>query len=477
MISRTRLLARLGVAVVAVVVTVTLTTVPQAVAVTSHRTLNDTRAVGSAPVAVDFAIEYFGVVADLATPSTHLEPSGEAPYGAARFRVRGHWTAWQPLDQDGAQTAGHFTSALVSVDRADAYQVRGLPHAVRWRAAAINSTDGPSVVVGTRRSDAAGAAGSSCMSRADWGADESLSGWSKGDTQTYYPVQTLVVHHTAGSNSPTQDYAATVRAIYSFHVQSNGWSDIGYQYLIDGTGKVYEGRSAGHVSRSCTNAGGTGSDFGHQSGTDHVVTGAHVAGWNSGNLGIALMGCYDPTSACSGTTTPPTAAKESLTSLLAALSTRHHLDPTGRVHYVNPVNGTTKDVATISGHRDWEATACPGGTLYAALPSIRAAAASQMAGTTTPPPTPTPTPAPAPSPAKITSASCSGARCTFGATGTGTLSWTFGNGAAATGSPVSVTYAKAGSWTVAVTASQTPSTRATRAVSCTVVKRALRCTT
>jgi hypothetical protein len=561
MVRNARVWARVAVGLVAVVAAVTLNVMPQAFAVTSHRALNDTRPVGSAPVTVDFPIEYFGVVADLATRGSHLDTRGPAPYGQARFRVRGHWTRWESLDQDGAQVSGHFTGALVSVDGADAYQVRGLPvGADHWRAAAINTTDGPTVVVGRRRAAAADASTSACMSRADWGADESISGWSRGDTQTYYPVQTLTVHHTAGSNDPTQDYAATVRAIYSYHVQTNGWSDIGYQYLIDGNGKVYEGRNSGHVSRSCVTDGGTGSDFAHQTTTDYAVTGAHVANFNSGNLGVALMGCYEPTSACSGGTTPSAGARDGLENLLSALSTRHGLDPGGRVHYVNPVTGAVKDVPTISGHRDWEATACPGGNLYADLPAIRTDVASRMTSTTTAPVAPgnltasvsgsvvsltwtpptsdggspvtryevfrdiaapvstanTPiysgnatavsdtrtagtyyyavracnsvgcgatsnavpvTVAGSTTPARIISGSCSGAKCTFSGAGSGTLAWNFGNNTTRTGSPVTATYTSKGTYTVTLTDSQIPATRATRSVTCSLVKRALRCAT
>ncbi|MGZ4783971.1 MAG: N-acetylmuramoyl-L-alanine amidase, partial [Oryzihumus sp.] len=199
----------------------------------------------------------------------------------------------------------------------------------------------------------------------------------------YYPVQTLTVHHTAGSNDLTQDYAATVRAIYSYHVESNHWSDIGYQYLVDGHGTVYEGRNSGHTSKSCLYDGGDGSDFAHQAGTDDVVTGANVRSYNQGNVGIALMGCYEQTSAtCSGATTPPAAAVDALESELALLANRHGLDTQGTVHYVNPATGATKDVPTISGHRDWMSTACPGAKLYAQLPAIRSNVASRVAGTT-----------------------------------------------------------------------------------------------
>ncbi len=553
------LMSRVGVVLVAsVIATFCLAAVPPAYAVTSHRPLNDTRPVGAGVVTVDFPIEYFGLVADLPTPGSRLHEHGLAPFGQARFRLDGVWTTWRRLEQDGAQAAGHFTGALVSVDHAEAYQVRGLPAGARhWRAAAINTTDGPAVTVGEARADAA-TASPTCMSRADWGADESISGWAKGDTQTYFPLQTLTVHHTAGSNDVNQSYAATVRAIYSYHVQTNGWSDIGYQYLVDGHGVVYEGRNSGHTSRSCLYDGGDGSDFAHQTSTGDVVTGAHAANYNSGNAGIALMGCYEPTTACSGSTTPPAAAVDGLEGLLTSLSTRHGLDPTGTVHYVNPVSGATKDVATISGHRDWEATACPGSNLYAQLPAIRSNVAARMGVTTPPaaapdapssftasasgdavslswaapasdggaavtryevfrgttatvPTTSTPvysgsatTAADTPAsgtyyyavracnsvgcgatstagpvtvvkPAAISSASCSGATCTFAGTGTPTLTWVFGNGAGSSGSPVSVTYASKGSYTVRLTDGR--QTQASRTVQCTVVKRRLRCTT
>jgi hypothetical protein len=463
-----RLLARVVAVCAGFAAVLALGVAPRAVAVTSPRTLNDTRPVMAGPVSLGFAIEYFGVVADLA-PGRTVPDTGRTPYGEARFRVGDLWTTWQPLEQDGAQATGQFTSALMAVPRADGYQVRGLPAAGHgWQAAAINTTDGPTQVVSDRPADAAVAA-AACRSRADWGADESITGWSKGtETQAFYPAQVLTVHHSAGSNDPNQDYSATVRAIFSYHVQSNGWADIGYQYLLDGRGAVYEGRSAGHTSRSCLTAGGDGSDFAHETMTDRVVNGAHVGDFNAGNVGVALLGCYEATTACSGDTRPPGAAVDGLEGLLASLSGRHGLDPQGTVRYVNPITGTSRDVATISGHRDWLATACPGSTLYAVLPTIRVDVAARMDGTPPPPPPPA---------VAITSASCSLGRCTFAATGTAPLGWTFGNGASATGSPVTTTYTSAATYTVTVTDGQTPPTQATREVTCTKVKGKVRCTT
>ncbi|QGF24603.1 N-acetylmuramoyl-L-alanine amidase [Raineyella fluvialis] len=379
----TRAARRIVAAVVVAVVAAAAAGVAPARANPAPRSQQDTRSVGQGPVALGFPIQYFGVIADL-VPGAVPRDDGPAPYGEARFRVGGKWTDWQPLEQDGAQAAGHFTGALVDVAEADAYQVRNLPSwGTGWRAAAINTARGVPEGLLPRASAASTA---SCRSRADWGADESISGWSHGDVQAFSPAQVLTVHHTAGSNDPNQDYAATVRAIYVYHVQSNKWSDIGYQYLIDGKGVVYEGRNSGHTSLSCLTQGGDGHDFAHQTSTDQIVTGAHVANYNSGNVGIALMGCFENSSACSGDTNPPAPAVDSLESQIAALSVRHGLTPTGTTHYVNPVSSATKDIATVSGHRDWDATACPGGNLYGQLPTIRSTAAARMGapGATTP---------------------------------------------------------------------------------------------
>lgn len=77
---------------------------------------------------------------------------------------------------------------------------------------------------------------------------------------------------------------------------------------------------------------------------------------------------------------PSVAAVDGLETVLAELRTRHGLDPQGSVDYVNPANGNKKTMDTISAHRDWEPTECPGERLYAQLPDIRSAVAAAMAG-------------------------------------------------------------------------------------------------
>ena len=201
------------------------------------------------------------------------------------------------------------------------------------------------------------------VTRCEWGADETIMTWAP----EFYATQKLTVHHTATSNGDV-DPAATVRAIYRYQAVDLGFGDIGYQYLIDENGRVYEGRYSGDDSYPAHDPTGT-----------KVVTAAHVEGSNSGNIGIALLGTLTSVDAT-------IAARAALEQLLRELVTRHGISPQGASLYVNPVNGTTRDVANISGHRDWAATKCPGGTFYAQLPAIREAVAGA------PPPTDTAAP-------------------------------------------------------------------------------------
>ena len=198
------------------------------------------------------------------------------------------------------------------------------------------------------------------VTRCEWGADETLMTWAP----EFYPAQKITIHHTGTANGDV-DPAATVRAIYRHQAVDLGFGDIGYQYLIDENGRVYEGRYSGDDPYP-----------GHDSTGTKVVTGAHVAGSNSGNIGIALIGTLTSQDAT-------IAARAALERLLRELVMRYGIAPQGASLYVNPVDGTTRDVANISGHRDWAASECPGGTFYAQLPAIRAAVAGAAPPTDT----------------------------------------------------------------------------------------------
>lgn len=179
-----------------------------------------------------------------------------------------------------------------------------------------------------------GKAAGAYLSRADWGANESWMTW----TPEYAPVKKQIIHHTVTSNSDP-DPAATVRAIYYDHAVTRQWGDIGYNYLIDQQGRVYEGRR-----------GGLG------------VIGGHAMGWNTGSVGISALGNFE-------TAEVSAAMYSAFVELTAALSNYFHINPNGSDYFT--YSGGSGYPANFLGHRDTYATACPGAKLYARLPQLR----------------------------------------------------------------------------------------------------------
>ena len=289
-----------------------------------------------------FPIEYVGV----------RWPAGGTG-GRIRFGGSGVFGPWQDIQAGCVAKAGDTEpsdtrSALVPADRATRCEL-DLPQGAS--AVALNCSDGPRFA-----SPAAGGALADVdfLSRAAWGADESLRFDENGNElfpQTYWPVQTVTVHHTATGNDDP-DPAARVRAIYRFHTIDEDFGDIGYHFLIDEAGLVYEGRWSGTDGTPGFDSAG------------RMVNAAHVGGFNAGNVGIALLGTFTDRS-------PTPAARQSLTNLLAEILGPRQIDPLGTVNYVNPISGATRTVAAIPGHRDWAATLCPGDVLAGELAAIR----------------------------------------------------------------------------------------------------------
>ena len=189
--------------------------------------------------------------------------------------------------------------------------------------------------------------------RSAWGADESIRA---NPPQYATSVRFSIVHHTAGPNTYTRTEApAIMRAIQLYHVQSNGWNDIGYNFLIDRFGTVYEGRYGGITSN---------------------VVGAHAKGFNTGSVGVAMIGTFE-------TGGLPAAAEASLDALLAWRLDLAHVDPLSTLTVTSGGSerfpaGIPVVLRAVSGHRDTGLTACPGEALYARLGAI--ARATQPAG-------------------------------------------------------------------------------------------------
>jgi len=283
--------------------------------------------------------------------------SRDGRHFGARHRVR--------LDELGEAAPGRETYGALMRARG-ARAVRVYTDRRLARASVLWLTDRGGAV--RRSASAASVAQPGVTPRIDWGADESLRFDSTGKEvwpPAFYPVQKLIVHHTATQNRDPNP-AATVRSIYYYHAITQGWGDVGYNFLIDEAGRIYEGR---HTLDYPSGSSPTGEDA-----AGNGVTAAHASGFNSGTVGVALLGTLTNQDA-----TP--AARAALELLLAWESDRHGIDPQGSSLYTNPVNGTQKTFANISGHRDVGATECPGGVFYSTLPGIRSDVAALMTGT------------------------------------------------------------------------------------------------
>ncbi|MHB1326129.1 MAG: N-acetylmuramoyl-L-alanine amidase [Thermoleophilia bacterium] len=285
----------------------------------------------------------------------------------------GQWGDWQPVNLVDDELPNHFASTksagetigdLVFTDAARYFQYRldlknnaegQSPAVTKLTASYIDAKgyhESPlSVATLTHKFDAAispsqASATPNIISRAQWGADDNYTqaNWPPTPDQ-YAPPQKIVLHHTAGGYDAA-DPDATVRSIFWYHASSLGWGDIGYNYLIGPGGQIYEGRM-----------GGNG------------VIGAHALGWNTGSIGISVMGNYENYD-INGS------QYNAIVELMTWAANVNHIDPYGNdyfIHYENgnPVGGYP---GNILGHRDLagNSTACPGNYLYARMPQFRA---------------------------------------------------------------------------------------------------------
>jgi hypothetical protein len=283
------------------------------------------------------------------------------------------WSGWQELDSsdpgtdataDGADAPSANTARdgtdPMWVDHGDGIAVRliavtgGEPQDLRLDlidpgSSPADATVGKSVPAGT-----ALAAGTqpAILTRADWGADESvrLRSCPEGPQYTGMP-KVAILHHTDTTNSyAPQDVPAIIRSIYAFHVEAEDWCDVGYNFLVDRFGRIWEGR------------------FG---GIDKAVLGAHAGGFNTNTFGVGLIGTFN-------TVQPPQAMLDGTAQLMAWKLALSYANPVGTATLtaapfseVRYPAGTKVVFNVISGHRDADQTACPGNAAYAMLPQLR----------------------------------------------------------------------------------------------------------
>ncbi|MCF2532688.1 peptidoglycan recognition protein family protein [Yinghuangia soli] len=288
-----------------------------------------------------------------------------------RTRTAGTWTDWRTLRVGGDGTGMYAEDAPrpatargatepLWVGRSDGAQVRvgllggELPRGLRLDlvdpgVSAADSRIGPAAQSAPRT-----ASRPAIVGRAEWGADETLRDLTFKYTNT---VKAMFVHHTADSNDFTcADSPAVLRSIYRYHVKTNGWADIGYNFLVDRCGTIYEGRAGG---------------------VDKPVKGAHTLGFNNDTAAVAAMGTYTGTA-------PPAALVDGLSRVLAWKLGLHGADPLGKAELTSADSGSKFPAGTgarfnvIAGHRDAFNTECPGQKLYENLWRLRRGAERLM---------------------------------------------------------------------------------------------------
>jgi hypothetical protein len=300
------------------------------------------------------------------TPGVHVLSPQRAPFAfdllGARWRAvtggvvevrarsgRAPWSRWAELAPGEGGPVSH--AEPVWVPGSDVLQMRVRGPVRRVRIALVAADRSP---LRPLRALQAAPDQPEIVSRAGWGAVESLR---RGDPGYADAVRMVFVHHTDTPNGYGPDEVpAIIRSIYTYHVRSNGWKDIGYNFLVDAFGRVFEGRAGG---------------------IDRPVIGAQTGGFNTGSAGIAVIG--------DGGSAPLTAAtREALSKLIAWRLDVAHIDPLGRATLTSAGNdryaaGKSATFRVVSGHRDALSTDCPGALIYPELDAV--AAAAQAIGT------------------------------------------------------------------------------------------------
>lgn len=172
--------------------------------------------------------------------------------------------------------------------------------------------------------------------RSDWGAVEPRTSTSVASGG----VDLVVVHHTAGHNGYAQEEVPGIlRGIQRWHIEGNGWNDVGYNAMVDRFGQVWEGRAGG---------------------LEQAVVGAHARNYNTGSFGVAVLGNYVAVQASDE-------ALEAVAKVIGWKADLHGFDTEGTT------NGWGASRPVVVGHRDVGTTSCPG-RIQERLPEIRSRA-------------------------------------------------------------------------------------------------------
>lgn len=169
--------------------------------------------------------------------------------------------------------------------------------------------------------------------RSAWGARAAKN------TPSFAPaLRMAVVHHTASSNSySAAQVPGIIRGMQAFHMDGNGWSDIAYNFIVDRFGSIWEGRGGG-ITRP--------------------VIGAHAMGFNTGSVGVSVIGNYVGAS-------PTSASLESVARVVGWRLEEYDVDPRAWGTFTSGGStsipaGQVRNLPVVVGHRDVGSTSCPG---------------------------------------------------------------------------------------------------------------------
>ncbi len=311
---------------------------------------------------------------------------------AIRVRSGEAWTAWAELEPDAAEEGDVGGTEPYVVGGATAVQVRlaggeelprGLavhliPPAPSEEEALATTSEGVAELAaqsGTRSEVAApvptaqeggapepgaesgvSASAPRVISRAGWGADESKMTWTIRND----PLRAAVVHHTAGTNNYTAAQSASiVRGIYHYHAITREWGDIGYNFLVDKYGQVFEGR-AGSVAAPA----------------GQMPEAGHARGFNRGTLGISVLGDYS-------TRYAPDSILQTMARVIAWKFDAAGIDmstPSGMISPGTAHRPAGQNLPRVFAHRDVGATTCPGNNIYARIPQLHERVAALVDG-------------------------------------------------------------------------------------------------
>lgn len=279
---------------------------------------------------------------------------GDDPY-AVSYRVRreGTWGDWKRLEPTWHEAPA--TVGRVFIDPpAEMFELQGPPDAITFASFAFYHERAADPDRLTRDLDfetpeeaKSATLPAWVIRRAGWGARN--PGRVCGSAHT---PRRMTVHHTATVNQDSLSPAARMRQMQAYHIDSNGWCDFGYHFVVGIDGQIYEGRN------------------------NWLRTGAHVAGQNTNNVGISVVGNFEAF-------TPREIQMESAARILAWVAETHNI----------PLNRTA-----VRGHREYAATACPGARLFSRMDDLLDRART---GTSPPPQTPPPQPPPPQTPPPV----------------------------------------------------------------------------